>query len=466
VRRFGYSHGDYYTLGASFLFDKLVLIQVIGYTAMTRSFGYVGVPSLRLFLGEMVLGLFMLRHPRAILGCLGRWMFYASPLSGLSIAMLAFLLYGIAEVIHGLACDYNLLVALQCLVFNYYPLYIFLGIWVAQRKPQLLRNLVLIGAWIHGLYGVAYLIILSEIYVQMPGAAGVGDGVGIFGQPEGSAIFLLGLICFPAKPALGLPAMVLNAIVLAGVQVRAEWLGFLVALTIWGFVTGRIINILKGYAIIAILMVIGLATDIHLPGAAGRGGDVSSRLIIGRIMAPVYPELAAEYTPGADVFAGTMKWRTEWWHAIWQEVHMDDATALFGFGYGFPLGNLVPYLRDQVIRSPHNVFFYILGYSGWLGVLIFAWFHAQLALTLWKALRFSGQPFGLTLWVYGLTGAFFEPFFETPFGAIPLYLCFGLAAGCLVSDEAALPTQKPVIDYEPAPTPLFVPHVAHPHNPF
>jgi hypothetical protein len=228
---------------------------------------------------------------------------------------------------------------------------------------------------------------------------------------------------------------VLNAVTLIGIQTRGEWLGFLIGFVLWGIVTRRVINLIAAFTMMLALLYVGFVTDIHLPGAATRGGDVRSRDIAGRIIAPMNPELAAEYTDAATTYAGTVTWRTEWWRAIWDRINVEDTTALFGLGYGYPLGDLVPYLQGEVIRTPHNIFFYVLGYSGWLGVLIFFWLQTQLGLVLWRVLRITGQPFGVIAWVQTLTGAFFGNVFETPAWAIPIYILLGMAMAPLNAEE-------------------------------
>jgi O-antigen ligase len=94
---------------------------------------------------------------------------------------------------------------------------------------------------------------------------------------------------------------------------------------------------------------------------------------------------------------------------------------------------LEPYLRHvEDLRTPHNVFYFALGYTGWIGVALFFGFQAALAVTLWRAWRASGQPFGIVLWMMAIIGGLVGNAFETPFGAIPFYLLTGMAAAELV----------------------------------
>jgi hypothetical protein len=94
------------------------------------------------------------------------------------------------------------------------------------------------------------------------------------------------------------------------------------------------------------------------------------------------------------------------------------------------LKNLVTYLSvDADLRTPHNIFYYALGYSGWLGVAIFFSLQGACAALLWRAYKVTGQAWGLAVWASGLTAAFFGNVLETPAGAIPFYLMMGLFLG-------------------------------------
>ena len=71
------------------------------------------------------------------------------------------------------------------------------------------------------------------------------------------------------------------------------------------------------------------------------------------------------------------------------------------------------------VRTPHNIFYYALGYSGWIGVAIFFALQLTCASMLWRVYRLTGQAYGLAVWAATLIAAFFGNVMETPFGAIP-----------------------------------------------
>jgi O-antigen ligase len=127
----------------------------------------------------------------------------------------------------------------------------------------------------------------------------------------------------------------------------------------------------------------------------------------------------------AESQEATFVWRTVWWLAIWDSVHEDLRRTIWGYGYGFPLGDLVPYLEGQFIRTPHNEFLYALGYTGWVGVALFFLFEGEILRLLWKVNRATGEPFGVAYWATMMTFGMFFPLGETPYGAIPFYLITG-----------------------------------------
>jgi hypothetical protein len=265
-----------------------------------------------------------------------------------------------------------------------------------------------------------------------------GGGVAWFGQPAGAAVALLGLLSFEQNLGRMWLPVLLNSFVLIGVQVRAEWLGFLVCLAVWGYLAGRLGQLLKVASFAVGLLLVGLVTDVSFPSPAQRGGEISTRRIIGRALSAVDTDAAATFNPKAEDHASTVTWRTGWWKEIWKMVHDSPAWTLLGPGYGYPIWDLHPeYLNEQHLRTPHNVFMFALGYTGWLGVVLFYGLQWSLARLLWRVYRQTGQPFGLCYWAMIMVWAVFDNFFETPFGAIPFFLLTGMAVGPLLAMREA-----------------------------
>lgn len=425
------------------MWTKTTQLLLLGYLSMTRSFSYLGIPTLvalglpvpllfaivPLFVGEIVLGLFLAFRSKLSLGRGLRAMVLPSPLSSVSWFIFVFLAYGLFQAARGIFLEgHSTLTTLQSMAFNYYPLYFFLGLWIAESHPDFLQRFIRALAWWNGIYGVAYILFLSLTETSMPGTGPTPaeGGVPLFGQPAGSAIAILGLLCFERKISSVWLPMALNSFVLLGMQVRAEWLSFVIGLFVWGWISKRLGRVAVGAAAVSVLIALGYFLDVSIPAPRG---EISVTNIAGRVVATVDEQAAAQYTQNVETYVGTIDWRTNWWSAIWREVHQDTVRALIGFGYGYALTDLVPYLRGiENLRTPHNVFFYALGFGGWIGALIFALLLLTMARLIWRSNRESGEPFGLVFCAASVTVALFSNFFETPYGAIPFYVTIGAAA--------------------------------------
>ena len=408
------------------VWPKLIMILVVGYLTMTRSFAYLGLPPAKLFVGELAIGTFLLTRPTAIFR---RWTgAFAQPsaLNAFAIALACFLAYGWITLIRGLARDFPTVLALQGFAFHYYPICFFMGLWAGGIDRTMLRRTIRIAAWFNGLYGIAYILVLNRITTPVPGTVDVQ----LFGQPAGSAIIVLGLLCLEPRLSRVWHLMLLNLFVMLALQVRAEYLGFALGATLWCLLTRRMERLVTAVAALAMLLGVGLLADFRIPAPATRGGYISTREIAGRVVAPFDSELAEQWDPNAKSQAGTAQWRVNWWTKIWDTTHEDTETAFLGQGYGYPLAALVGY-KERDIRTPHSVFFYCLGYGGWIGVGVFFALQLALARTLWQAWRVTRNPFGLVIWITFLSGAFFGNAFETPFGAVPFYLLVGISAAPL-----------------------------------
>ena len=248
--------------------------------------------------------------------------------------------------------------------------------------------------------------------------------VPLFSPPAGQVVVILGLLCFERDLRPVWFVLVLNIVITLVWQVRSEWAGLAAAILAWGMLTGRLGRVvMMGMAGLVVLGTVALA-DIRLPG---RNGEVSLAETLGRVIAPINLELAKELTPSAKYHAGTAEWRELWWGGIWHSVHSSPMLELFGHGYGFPLVSLAPTRGyKESTRTPHNVFYYALGYTGWIGVVAFGVLQLAILNLLWRSYRLTGQAAGLAWWVMGLVRFCFEEGLETPMKAIPFYLLIGI----------------------------------------
>ncbi|HEV2386562.1 MAG TPA: O-antigen ligase family protein [Candidatus Acidoferrales bacterium] len=424
----------------------IVMFLLLGYLCMERPFSYLGIPPWSLFVGEVVLAWFVMFGPR--LGT-WRWLSVAAKLPRLkNFKRLLYLLlgYGAFQIVHGIYAGYPPLTAIRDYAFDYYPIYFFLGLWVGLSRPQTLPRFFRIFAWVNGIYGTAYVLFLDRLTWTIPGVSPDITPVPVFGLPQYSCLALVGLLAFEKSLRRAWPLLVLNGFVMLGMEVRAEWLAFAVGLAVWAWRTGNFKRAAWGGAVVVLMLAIMFVSNFTLAGPELRGGaPISARDLIGRAVAPVNKGLAEDYTASFQGDVDTAVFRTLWWAAIWQSVHKNATRAIWGYGYGYPLGDLVPYLKGRFVQTPHNAFFFALAYTGWVGVFIFFLFLTELARLLLAVPDAQVRDFGIAAFASLLAYAMFTPFFETPYGAIPFYLVFGIAAASLLSRQHAPATGQPGI---------------------
>ncbi len=429
--------------------SKWVLFLLLGYAITGRSFSYLGIPPAKLFIGDLTLAAFIFLGPRKLFDRWIKALTTGGPLGPFAWVLLASVGYGIFEVIRGILAGFSPITAIENLVFNIYPLYLFLGIWVGMRRPELLLKYFQLYAICFCVYAPAYFLFLHNVDIQMPGS----DGITVFGQAAGGGFIILALLCLDPKPSRFWLPMTMAGIALLAAQVRAEWLGMGFALMIWGVLARKMTRVAMISAGMLALLAIGFALDVNIPSPAERGGAISSREIVARGVSAVSPELARDLTGSENTsfYGGTIKWRQTWWRAIREHSNENYTMLLIGPGYGYLLRNLVNYLKDLgEIRTPHNVFFYALGYSGWAGVVLFFSLQATVGGLVWRVYRLTGQPFGLAFWAAALLSAFFGNVMETPSGAIPFYLTLGLIIGPTLS-LVRYPVRQELFHLEPSP---------------
>jgi hypothetical protein len=409
-----------------------LIFVVVGYAVLSRSFAYLGVPPLKIFIGEISIAAFLVSYPRAVFD---RWLYALgrqNVLTGFAVTLLTLMLYGLVEVARGLDHGYRSIIILQSFAFQYYPICFFIGLWAGLREPVVLQRLIRILAWVNGVYGLLFILVLNHYGLLIPGTSDVP----LFGQPVGATLAILGLVCFERRLAQVWHLLLLNALVMLGLLMRAEYLGCTLGLIVWALLARRFGRLVLLFAGLALLLAVGLVTDFDMPAPLSRGGHISAKGIAGRMIAPFDADAAAQLTASnadAKSEAGTAEWRTRWWKAIWETVHENADSTLFGLGYGYPIANLVGY-GQRDLRTPHSVFFYCLAYGGWVGVFLFAALQTALVGLMWRAWRTTGNPFGLSIWAAFLCSALLGNLLETPFGAIPFYLITGLAAAPILAE--------------------------------
>ena len=358
------------------------------------------------------------------------------PAGAFSWALLVSLLYGIAQVIRAWIVEEPIGTALEILVFNLCPIYFWWGLWAGARAPGMVRKYIRFVAWYTVIYTVLFFAFFQGKSISLSGIL-PGSNIDLLGAPGSGSSTLLGLLAYETH--LGqwwLPIIVLCCLTIAN-QERADWLGLIVAVTLWGFLTRRIGRVMMVGAVIASLLLVAYLVDLRLPAIEGRGGVLSARDTVARMAASISPDLAQDVgstVSNSQFYYGTVLWRKNWWAHISEEVSGSPLTIAFGLGYGYPLAELAGHeVMATGTRSPHNIFFFAYGYSGLVGVAIFFWLQISLLVLLWRAFKVSGETYALTLFAYELLGAFFGNFLETPQGGIYIYVILGLIVGPALS---------------------------------
>jgi O-Antigen ligase len=433
---------------------KTAGLLLVGYLCLSRTFAYVGIPAWKAFIGEAVLVLFVVAGPR-----MGKmkwpWIAWKMPaLRPLLSCYALFLGYGVIEVLRGIKAGNPALVALRDLAFNLYPVYFLLGIWAGVTRPDLLPRLIRGFAWFNGIYGVLYILFLNRVNWYVVGDSGDAGGVPIFGQPLYSFVALLGLLAFEKSLSRSWHLYLLNGFVMLGMQIRTEWLAFAIGVAVWCVLTRQGVRVVQAGVVLASLLAVMYFTDLRLPSPQGRTeADFSVKQLVDRGLAPfradVADEKAAAGSAAVDSQEATFVFRTFWWFAIWDSVHSSLQTTVLGHGYGFPLGDLVPYLEGAFIRTPHNEFFFALGYTGWVGVALFSLLQFRILRLLIESHRITAEPFGVVLWAAMMVLGMFFPLCETPYGAIPFYLILGWCIASLIVQKTRGPKWllKPEVSY-------------------
>ena len=130
--------------------QKTGIFLIVGYILFNRSFAYLGIPQLKLFIGEIVLFCFLVFRPNQGVDTLRSALAAPGRLHDCAWAMLIFISYGLFEMCRGLALGYSLITCLENFSFNYYALYLPLGWWLGARNPGLLKTIVMRLAWLNG----------------------------------------------------------------------------------------------------------------------------------------------------------------------------------------------------------------------------------------------------------------------------------------------------------------------------
>jgi O-antigen ligase/polysaccharide polymerase Wzy-like membrane protein len=399
----------------------VLLLVVGGYVTMTRSFAHLGQTPI--YIGEMTLLLLFVLWPGMILGTWFRAQARSSAYTQLATLAAVFVAYGCLQCLRGLSQSAYPKTAVQNFALNYYVVFLFAGMCLGELRKNLLPRMMWYLAWANAIYGVPYLLKFGYLLSNDER----NDNLIQVGWPAGGAVAILGLLAFERGFRRIVVPAALNAFVMLGCQVRAEWFACTLAVTLLCTLRGRLRQLILGALVVGVIIFVSVVVDVKIPTQTGYDGELSARDIVGRAIAAVDEDAASQVSEHASIYAGTVSWRTEWWKALLKETHKTTFTTLFGMGYGYPIWDHNDFLNDEIVPTPHNIFIYVLTYTGWVGVCIFYALQLSLGWALWKAYQASGQPFGLCLWVLFIFWAHFDNRLETPYGAIPFWVLLGMA---------------------------------------
>jgi hypothetical protein len=403
------------------------LVMICGYLTMGRAFAYVGVPPL--FIGELYLGAGMLKNKH---NWVTKFVDDVVHLEPMPVAITLHLVWGIAEIFRVLFMGQSPVEAIRTAAFNYYPLYIPLGIAIGRDLS--LRQFV--SGWkVLCLVYVAYGI-LFEIFADEPWGLPWNPAIVIWNAPTIATLVPVGTLAlwpYLRDWKLRHVMTILSLLPLLFAPGRGTFIALLIGLVVVALSSkahARLIGI--GFVTIGGLMFV---VGPMLPGLPGRAKSLDPMVNVARVVATVDPDAAYSllarngYSDEAEhlrVAEGTARWR----QVIWTNaMHSLSTTTLilFGQGHGASLHGLTP--DGQELHTPHNFVIYCIYYTGAIGCVIFAFFLLTLFLAARQVQDSSLRALLLSSVLSVMMVAAVGNLYETPAGAIPFYLLFGLAIG-------------------------------------
>ncbi len=424
--------------GASRWFKRVAAFAVLGYVLFDKSFAWVHVPGVPIFIGEIVLFLaviVLLRHQRDT----------TAVLRGSPLMLTAALLF----VWGALRLAFDLPVwGLDALRDSAQTNYILVGMAAAVvlwREPGLMKRLGRLRPWIPAtvVIWVPVAIILSRRFGSVaPLVPGSETSIVTF-KPGDYALFAAAAISYVWLTGDQYSSRYRNTITMIGVvgllvaasQNRGGMLGALVVLSLAALFMQRTRRrrFLSGLTLATGGLVLALAlTNLAIPLG-------SRTLSVGQLAANFVSVTGGSQ---ASTLQGTVTWRLDYWQLVIDDVVTGDAW-LTGIGYGPNLADIYGYLgreSSQPLRNAHNSHVTLLARLGLVGLFLWLAFWLQVGLRLNRTSRRTIDPIAgwLTAIVVGIgVAAIFDPILESPQIAIPFWCAAGLLAGA-VSRPAGL----------------------------
>lgn len=418
---------------------SVLLFLVVGYVIFNRTFGYLGIPQLNLFVGEVALAAGLLLLPASLPATIGK---FAARHPLLTAALVVWFAFGLVQVLRGVSAGYGVIEAFRHSAFHYYLLYLPLGLLAgsARGAPERVYGALRAIIWLCAIYGLLSLGLLYRFtYLVLPGTNALLFPQIAWNGSSPTVIAILALVYLRQRLGFSPPAywtlLAANVAVLLGIQVRQDYVILGVAAAVWAILSKRDRLRPAGRIALTVTALVGTAwvADFQVPSARG---TIGARYVIARVLASISPSAAdrvagADAERTADIASANVSWRVRWWVAIREHVSSSPGLLLLGEGYGYALRQLVDYVEEDVWTS-HSVLYDTLGRLGLAGVALFALTFALILAAVLRVARADPEhaPFRLMILAYGAgfyVGAHFYNSFGAPFGAIPLWIMLGLA---------------------------------------
>lgn len=414
------------------------------YWTFGRLFSYFGVPPF--YPAEVFLLSFVAVRPGHAVGSVFDWLRHHQ---FTVLFFLLFVLWGLFCALRGAIDDARPELYVRGFAAHYYAFLFFVGIRLSfSTDTKELATSLYVVALAQAVYGIASNVFLDDAPITVPWGPELTLGDGHLLYPY-SAVALLTL-----APLVGRPVMAPLALVVVAVVLQAQR-AFMVSLVLGIFLClilqRRIVLLRKllavGVALIAVSSVaVGVFSD---DGTVHRA--LAFPWLVARLIEPFSPQLAVSllvdsgYNDAASVIYGrhgTIDWRWQFWGLVMQSLDT-AALWLFGHGYGFSLGSL---FVGEEVRTPHNIAVYFLGYTGLVGVVLYAGFMMSMARDFLILPPSPLRVFLICQFVVVLSFAAFSNALETPHFAVPFYLVSGIAYGLAWRDaNARAPARSRVI---------------------
>lgn len=407
---------------------RLWQFLIAGYTTFGRSFAYLGVRPL--FIGELYLAYNIVRNE-------GKWInrfirdLFDLKLLPLSITLL--LLWGLFEVARPVLAGASVKECLRTCAFNYYPLYIPIGIAIGRRL--MLSEFMRFWKWL-AVYWVIYAVVFAVYGNANNRTAPWAGNVMLFMGPSLAPLVPVGMLAlWPLMAGWSwrwviLPMSMIPMFFGSG---RGTILGFVASLMVVAASSLRRLLLVGG--LVGVILVLLLIIGPYIKGSDDRSETWDPTISLARIIATFDEETAYRmllrrgYYSAAEemLFAkGSANWRsTIWMNAI---NSLDTTTLLIlGQGHGESILDLTP--DGQDIHTPHNFAIYAIYYTGFAGLAFFSFMLLALILATRRVPDPSLRSFQLAHMAMMVIVAAVGNMFETPIAAVPFYLLSGIVVG-------------------------------------